>query len=137
MLTDKRAKREAKKLFRECQVNSVLDEQRARQTVQGLIAVNQQHSRAVLREFMRRLSLYAAEHRAEIESAAPLTDDLKTEIEGNLTRQYGQGLTFAFSHRPELAGGMRIRIGSDVYDGSVRAALEKLLLNGGPRVESH
>jgi F-type H+-transporting ATPase subunit delta len=137
MPADRRAKREAKKLFQECLVNSILDEQRARRAVQGLIAMNQHHTRAVLGELMRWIRIYAAQHRAEIESATPLTEDLKAAIQANLTRQYGPDLTFAFSHTPALAGGIRIRIGSDVYDGSVRGALEKLLLNGDVRAESH
>ena len=39
-----------------------------------------------------------------------------------------------FGHRPALIGGMRIQVGSDVYDGSVRAglaALEKKFLERG------
>jgi F-type H+-transporting ATPase subunit delta len=35
-------------------------------------------------------------------------------------------LTTAFTQRPELIGGMRIQVGCDVYDGSVRAGLEAL-----------
>jgi F-type H+-transporting ATPase subunit delta len=32
----------------------------------------------------------------------------------------------SFAENPALIGGMRVKIGSDVYDGSVRAALEAL-----------
>jgi F-type H+-transporting ATPase subunit delta len=65
---------------------------------------------------------------AEIESAIPLPADLQAIVEGDLNRLYGEGITTSFTHRPALIGGMRIKVGSDVYDGSVQgglAALEK------------
>jgi F-type H+-transporting ATPase subunit delta len=45
-----------------------------------------------------------------------------------LEESYGAGITTSFSHDPALIGGMRIRVGSDVYDGSIQnrlASLEK------------
>jgi F-type H+-transporting ATPase subunit delta len=71
---------------------------------------------------------------ATIESAAPLPADLQTVVQNQLRHRYGPGLTIVFAHHPELIGGMRIQVGCDVYDGSVRAgleALEKSFLNEG------
>ena len=39
---------------------------------------------------------------------------------------YGPGLTALFTQNPELIGGMRIKVGSDVYDSSVQSALAAL-----------
>ena len=39
---------------------------------------------------------------------------------------YGPGISTSFAHNPALIGGMRIHVGSDVYDGSVRAGLDAL-----------
>jgi F-type H+-transporting ATPase subunit delta len=61
-----------------------------------------------------------------IESATPLPTDLQTIVQSGLTRRYGPGLTTGFVESPELIGGMRIQVGCDVYDGSVRARLEAL-----------
>jgi F-type H+-transporting ATPase subunit delta len=47
-------------------------------------------------------------------------------IEAGLAHRYGPGLTTAFANRPALLGGMRIQVGSDVYDGSVLARLAAL-----------
>jgi F-type H+-transporting ATPase subunit delta len=44
----------------------------------------------------------------------------------NLKRKYGQDLIAEFSVNPELLGGMRIRVGSDVWDATVRNRLERL-----------
>jgi F-type H+-transporting ATPase subunit delta len=61
-----------------------------------------------------------------IESAAGLTDDVRRDVQAGLERTYGQGLETSFAVNPGLIGGMRIRVGSDVYDGSVRARLAAL-----------
>ena len=70
------------------------------------------------------MKLDYAEHTATIESATPLPDDLRAAVQGGVTQHYGPGLTTAFAENPELIGGMRIQVGGDVYDGSVRARLE-------------
>ena len=49
-----------------------------------------------------------------------------SEIVANLKSKYGDDLTTEFHVDPELLGGMRIRVGSDVWDGSVRNRLERL-----------
>jgi F-type H+-transporting ATPase subunit delta len=47
-------------------------------------------------------------------------------VKTNLTRRYGPGLTFTFKQNPALLGGLRVQVGSDVYDGSIRARLAQL-----------
>jgi F-type H+-transporting ATPase subunit delta len=39
---------------------------------------------------------------------------------------YGDGLATSFRENADLIGGMRIKVGSDVYDGSIRRKLEAL-----------
>jgi F-type H+-transporting ATPase subunit delta len=48
------------------------------------------------------------------------------QVTSRLSGIYGDGLSFEFMQDPELLGGLRIRVGSDVYDGSVEARLEAL-----------
>ncbi len=126
MKISKRAKREAKQLFRLCLANGLLDENRVRRVVQHLLAAGRRNCPAILAHFERLLKLDLARHTATIESATPLPGDLQAAIEAGLTRRYGQGLATAFAHRPALIGGVRIQVGSDVYDGSVRAGLAAL-----------
>ncbi|MGE5060379.1 MAG: F0F1 ATP synthase subunit delta [Betaproteobacteria bacterium] len=126
MKITKQAKREAKQLFRYCLVNGLLDENRVRKVVQYAIAAGHRNSAAIVSHFVRLLKLELVRRTATVESAAPLPPDLQAAIEAGLTRRYGPGLTTAFAQRPELIGGMRIQVGSDVYDSSVRAALAAL-----------
>jgi F-type H+-transporting ATPase subunit delta len=44
----------------------------------------------------------------------------------NLKKNYGKDVTTEFVVNPKLLGGMRVRIGSDVWDGTVRDRLERL-----------
>jgi F-type H+-transporting ATPase subunit delta len=122
----KQAKREAKQLFRYCLVNGLLDENRVRSVVQHVVGTGRRDSAVIVAHFKRLVKLDLARRTATVESAAPLPPDLQAAIEAGLTRRYGPGLTTAFAQRPELIGGMRIQVGSDVYDSSVRAALAAL-----------
>jgi F-type H+-transporting ATPase subunit delta len=126
MKISKRAKREAKQLFRMCVVNGMLDENRVRHVAQHLLAAGRRNCPAILSHFERLVKLDLARHMATIESATPLPADLQAAIEAGLTRRYGRRLATAFAHRPALIGGVRIQVGSDVYDGSVRAGLAAL-----------
>jgi len=126
MKISKRAKREAKHLFRFCLVDGRLDENRVRQVVQRVVAAGHRDCPAILSHFQRLVRLDLARHTATIESATPLPAELQTAIEAGLARRYGGRLTTAFAHLPALIGGMRIQVGSDVYDGSVRAGLVAL-----------
>jgi F-type H+-transporting ATPase subunit delta len=126
MKINKQAKREAKQLFRFCLVNGLLDENRVRNVVQHVVAAGRRDCPAILSHFRRLVRLEIVRRTATVESAAPLPPDLQAGIEGGLKRRYGPGLTAVFAHRPALIGGMRIQVGSDLYDGSVRAALATL-----------
>jgi F-type H+-transporting ATPase subunit delta len=64
--------------------------------------------------------------RARIETASEMDPATQSEVVTNLKKKYGSDLTPEFVVNPELLGGMRIRVGSDVWDGSVRNRLERL-----------
>jgi F-type H+-transporting ATPase subunit delta len=126
MRTTKQTRREATQLFRVCLVNGLLDEDRVRQVVDRVIEGKRRGYLALLSFFYRLVRLERARHTAEVDSAVPLPEDLRTSVQDSLQSMYGRGINILFAHRPELIGGMRIKVGSDVYDGSVRAELAAL-----------
>ena len=126
MKTNKRVKRQAKQLFSLCHVEGLLDEGRTRQVVQRVVATGRRDCPAILAYFLRLVRLDLAQHAANVESASPLEADLQSSIQASLLRRYGPGLNTTFSLRPLLIGGMRIQVGSDVYDDSVLARLGAL-----------
>jgi len=64
--------------------------------------------------------------RADVASARELTGAQQTALEGQLTRMAGKKAKLKFTTDPALVAGVVARIGSTVYDGSVRGQLEKL-----------
>jgi len=129
MQTIKQARRDAKRLFRLCLVDGLLDEDRVRQVVQRIIEARRRRGPALLSRFLYLVKLDYTRHTAEIESAMPLPVDLRQTVQAGLARAYGPGIRASFAHNPALVGGMRIKVGSDVYDGSVRARLAALQSN--------
>ena len=126
MKITRKAKREAKRLFRLCLVNGSVDEERTRQVMQRVIQAKRRGDLALLSHLRRLVKLEYARHTAEVEGAVPVPVDLQANIQSALARAYGPGIRVSFVHNPGLIGGMRIKVGSDVYDGSLRARLAAL-----------
>jgi F-type H+-transporting ATPase subunit delta len=126
MKITKQSRREAKELFRSCVVGGLLEENRVRQAVQQVLQIKPRGYLAILTHFLRLVKLDIERRTARVESAVPLDSDLQTQIQTSLARSYGKGLDISFSQNPELIGGVRIRVGSDVYDGSVQGRLAAL-----------
>ena len=126
MKISKQARRDAKHLFRGCVANGLLDDHLVRQTVQLLIARKPRGYIAILTHFQRLVRLDVARRTATIQSARPLPENLRTAMQANLARKYGPGLAISFAQNPDLIGGVRVRVGSDVYDASIRARLAEL-----------
>jgi len=126
MKISKQSRRDAKALFGACRVNGVLDESRVRQAVTSVIAGKPRSYVATLTHFQRLVKLDLDRRSACVENAAESTPALREAIQQNLTRRYGPGLNVTFRVNPALIGGLRIKVGSDVFDGSVAARLAAL-----------
>lgn len=126
MKISKQARRDAKTLFRAAQVDGLLDENRARKVVDQVLQAKPRGYSAILSHFQRLLKLDDAKRQAKIETAAPLTPEIESNLRSTLEKRYGKGLHYSFAQNPALLGGMRIQVGSDVFDGSVRARLSEL-----------
>jgi F-type H+-transporting ATPase subunit delta len=126
MKTTKQAKREARRLFRLCLVDGSLDEGHVRQVVERVVEGKRRGYLALLSLFHRLVKLDCGRHTAEVESAVPLPADFQASVQADLHGVYGPGISILFLQRPALIGGMRIKVGSDVYDSSVRCKLDAL-----------
>jgi F-type H+-transporting ATPase subunit delta len=122
----KQARREAQQLFRSCQVDGLLEGERVRRVVLQVIAAKPRGYLAILSHFKRLVKLDLERRSARIESAVPLTAELQASVENNLVRLYGAGLNLSFAQNPALIGGLRIKVGSDVYDSTVQGRLAAL-----------
>jgi len=126
MKVSKQSRRDAKQLFNCCKVNGLVDENRVRQAVNAVIAQKPRGFVHILSHFQRLLKMDIERRAASVESAVAASDSLKAQVTANLTKRYGAGLTVSFVTNPELIGGLRVKVGSDVFDGSVRGRLTAL-----------
>jgi len=126
MIGNKKVRRASKRLFRSCLTGGSLDEDLARQAARGVADGGRRDRLAVLAHFLRLVKLDVDRRTAIVESATNLPDDVRARLADTLARRYGPGLTATYTERPSLIGGVRIRVGSDVYDASVRAGLDAL-----------
>ena len=65
-------------------------------------------------------------NRAKVECAVPLTPELQSRVQRRIERVYGPQMVTEFAYNPSLIGGMRVQVGSDVYDGSIISGLTAL-----------
>ncbi|HEX3856426.1 MAG TPA: F0F1 ATP synthase subunit delta [Verrucomicrobiae bacterium] len=126
MKISKQAQRDARQLFRSCHANGLLDENRVRQMVSLLSEKTPRGYVEILSRLHRLVKLDLEQHAARVESATPLTPDLQNEVTGEIKKKYGAGVSISFAQNPALIGGLRIQVGSDLYDGSVKMRLQKL-----------
>ena len=126
MKISKQAQRDARQLFRSCHVSGLLDEARVRQVVTLLVAQKPRGYVGILSRLHRLVKLDLERRAASVESATPLGTGMQSELTNRLKSIYGTGVSISFSQNPALLGGLRIQVGSDLYDGSVKMRLEKL-----------
>ena len=126
MKISKLSLREARELFRSCRVNGVTDDNRVRQAVKLLLEKKPRGYLEILTRLQRLVKLDLEQRAARVESATPLAPELQNEVTAEIKKKYGNGVNISFSRNPALIGGLRIQVGSDLYDGSVKTRLEKL-----------
>ena len=129
MKITKQARRDAKQLFRSTFSNGVMDEAKVRAMVRKVVEMKPRGYVAILEHFKRLVKLEQDRRAAQVESAVALTPEQQSGVAGNLEKIYGRGLNLSFGVNPALVGGLRVRVGSDVYDGSVAARLRSLAEN--------
>jgi F-type H+-transporting ATPase subunit delta len=126
MRSPREARKTARSLFRGCLTDGKLDASRVRAVTEVVATDKPRGYLSILQVFSRLVRLELERRHAVIESAAPLTESEMNEVRAEITRAHGDDLTFDTAVRPDLIGGLRVRVGSDVWDGSVRARLEAL-----------
>ena len=126
MKSSKQAKREAKTLFRATVVNGRMDEAKVRQLFTLVAQQKPRGYASIMGHLQRLVKLDIARRTALVESPIELTPELRKGVEAKLVAGYGQGLIINYKANPLLIGGLRIQVGSDVYDGTVLARLNAI-----------
>ena len=120
------ARRLSRQLFKSSFSNGRLDFGKVRALTQSIIESKPRHYIAVLKDYHRLLRLELEKQHAIVESAEPISASEGTRLLQMLRARHGAETTVEFRVNPTLLGGLRIRLGSNVWDGTVRARLSRL-----------
>lgn len=101
-------------------------------TVRNFLAVVMHHLRLgelqeIVNAYLGRADKSGGVADAEITTARPIDDEERQALENSILRLSGNtSVRASFREDPALLGGAVIRLGSTVYDGSVRGQLEQM-----------
>ena len=94
----------------------------------GVLAHN--HRLAELDKIIRAFNQLAADHRGEITarvtSAHPLGDAQVAALKSNLKTRLGRAVEVDLNVDPAILGGLVVKVGSEMIDGSIRTKLDTL-----------
>jgi len=127
MKVTKDAATAGKRLFRLCATGGKLDEDKLRKVIKALVERKPRNYQGILETLHRQVRLDLAQRHVVVESAQELDEATGQNIANKMISQHGDGLTFEYKINPALLGGIRIRKGDDVWDGSVKARLDKIV----------
>ena len=126
MQVKKEVRQIAREMLRASFTDGQLDRGRIASVVDSVLAKKPRNHLKILEYYKRLLRLETEKRHARIETATALEPQIASQVSLNLARRYGTDLTTEFAINPALLGGMRVRVGSDVWDSSVRNRLERL-----------
>ena len=123
MKISREARRLARELFRLSLANGRLDASRVSAISERLITEKPRSYLEVLKEFSRLVRLELERRHAIVESASSLDERSAANIVNTLKKKFGDDITTEFRTSPALLGGLRVKLGSDVWDGSISSRL--------------
>ena len=126
MKSRRECSRIARNLFRLASPKGTLDQATVLQIADAIASGQISGGLPVLKEFYRLIRLELARHHATVSTPTPLDEPTTQSICQAIHQRFGAHTTITFTTRPELIGGARIQVGSDVWDSSIKARLEAL-----------
>ena len=126
MKISKTAAAAARRLFGLCQTAGRFDEAKLRAVIARLVDAKPRDFAAILAALQRLTRLELERREVTVESAVALDDASRQRVVTGLANQYGPDLVVQYKTTPALLGGLRIRVGNDVFDGSVQGRLARL-----------
>jgi len=80
----------------------------------------------IVRVFETELDAQLGFAEVQVSSARPLSAQEQREVEARVERMTGKKVRATYVSNPDLLGGVVVRVGDTIYDGSVRGQLEKM-----------
>jgi len=80
----------------------------------------------MIKSFRQQLALHRGELQAEVKSAAPLSDEQLSALKEQLKSSFGKDVRIDAAVDPSLLGGLVVKVGSRMFDSSLRTKLSNL-----------
>jgi F-type H+-transporting ATPase subunit delta len=125
MKISKEARKVSRELFQASFSEGRLNPESVRMIFAKVAASKPRHYMDILKNYQRLIRLSVEKRHAVVESAAPLESGVADQISKTLLSNFGSDLTTEFKLTPNLIGGLRIKLGSTVWDSSVRGRLDR------------
>ena len=126
MKISKTAAAAARRLFGLCHTDGRLDNNKLRAVFSKLIEQKPRDYRAILAGLQKLTRLDVEKRKVTVESAVELDQITRQRVFSDLALKYGNDLDVQYAINPALLGGLRIRVGNDVFDGSVQGRIDRL-----------
>lgn len=112
-------------------MKQLIERAKPRQTTENFLKVLLQNQRLtelpeINRKFAEILDERAGMVAATITTARPVSDEMQARLNDKLVSVTQKKVRLNFEQDPELIGGLVTRIGSTIYDGSVRSQLQQI-----------
>jgi F-type H+-transporting ATPase subunit delta len=126
MKIDRQSRQLAKKCFLACRnPDGSINEPKVKETVQLIADQKPRNYLGLLTYLARLIELSVNENTVRVESATPLADK-GASVFADLEKRYGKAARTLYAENPALIGGLRIRRGNNIWDGSVSGRLLRL-----------
>jgi F-type H+-transporting ATPase subunit delta len=125
MKISKTAAAAARRLFGLCQTDGRLDDAKLRQVIERLVESKVRDYRSILAALQRLTRIDLERRKVTVESAVAMDEPTRQRVVAGLVEKYGKDLEVQYQVTPALLGGLRIRVGDDVFDGSVQGRIDR------------
>lgn len=112
-------------------LDAIVEREGIERPVRNLVAVLIDHRRLpflsrIIEQLEKELDARLGFTEAQISSARELADTERRTLESQIAKTTGKKVRASYGLDPSLLGGAVVRIGSTIYDGSVKGQLEKI-----------
>ncbi|MEI6108134.1 MAG: F0F1 ATP synthase subunit delta [Opitutae bacterium] len=126
MRGDKKTKQLAKQLFRLSLANGQVSPEQVAGVLGYIEKTAPRHALPLLKLYQHAIVTELAKSHARVEHAGPLAATTLAQIAAALTKKYSRPVTASAQPNAHLLAGLRVRIGSDVYESTVAGQLTQL-----------
>ena len=115
----------ARRLFRLSFANGKVSAEVFEKIVKKVVQEKPRNYRVILNLLKRNLRLHEKEFEVTVTTTEALSIQLKTHLEKTLAQKQRKILNYSYIVDESLLGGMRVQLGFDVWDGSIKTRIER------------